>query len=81
MAQARSGPAIQLKLQFTNLLCTEKQGQVLRIVQDFRLLNQHLHIDKYSMKEISECIEDIGRANSSIFTTSSTRIEKHPHLH
>ncbi len=38
-------------------------------MQDFRLLNKHSHIDKYSMKEISECIGDIGRANSSIFTT------------
>jgi hypothetical protein len=47
----------------------KKQGQGLRIVQDFRLLNQHSHIDKYSMKEIRECIGDIGRANSSIFTT------------
>jgi hypothetical protein len=47
----------------------KKQGQGLRIVQDFQLLNQHSHIDKYSMKEISECIGDIGRANSSIFTT------------
>jgi hypothetical protein len=47
----------------------KKQGQGLQIVQDFRLLNQHSHIDKYSMKEISECIGDIGRANSSIFTT------------
>ncbi len=47
----------------------KKQGQGLRIVQDFRLLNQHSHIDKYSMKEISECIGDIRRANSSIFTT------------
>jgi len=47
----------------------KKQGQGLRIVQDFRLLNQHSHIDKYSMKEISECIGDIGWANSSIFTT------------
>ncbi len=47
----------------------KKQGQGLRIVQDFRLLNQHSHIDKYSMKEISECIGDISRANSSIFTT------------
>ncbi len=47
----------------------KKQGQGLRIFQDFRLLNQHSHIDKYSMKEISECIGDIGRANSSIFTT------------
>jgi len=41
----------------------------LRIVQDFRELNQNSHIDKYSMKEITECIGDIGRANSTIFTT------------
>ncbi len=47
----------------------KKQGQGLRIVQDFRELNQNSHIDKYSMKEITECIGDIGRANSTIFTT------------
>jgi hypothetical protein len=47
----------------------KKQGQGLRIVQDLRQLNQHSHIDKYSMKEINECIRDIGRASSSIFTT------------
>ncbi len=47
----------------------KKQGQGLRIIQDFRQLNQHSHIDKNSMKEINECIGDIGRANSSIFTT------------
>jgi hypothetical protein len=39
----------------------------LRIVQDFREFNNHSHIDKYSMKEITECIGDIGRANSTIF--------------
>jgi hypothetical protein len=38
-------------------------------VQDFRELNQNSHIDKYSMKEITECISDIGRANSAIFST------------
>jgi hypothetical protein len=47
----------------------KKQGQGLRIVQDFRELNQNSHIDKYSMKEITECISDIGRANSRIFST------------
>ena len=52
------------------LFCVpKKQGQGLRIVQDFRELNNHSHIDKYSMKEITECIGDIGRANSSIFST------------
>jgi hypothetical protein len=43
--------------------------QDLRIVQDFRELNLHSHIDKYSMKEINECIGDIGRAGSTIFST------------
>ncbi len=38
------------------------KGWGLRIVQDF--INNHSHIDKYSMKEITECIGDIGRANS-----------------
>jgi Reverse transcriptase (RNA-dependent DNA polymerase) len=47
----------------------KKQGQGLRIVQDFRELNQNSHIDKYSVKEITECIGDIGRADSTLFTT------------
>jgi hypothetical protein len=47
----------------------KKTGQGLRIVQDFRELNNHCHTDKYSMKEINECIGDIGRAGSTIFTT------------
>jgi hypothetical protein len=38
----------------------KKQGQGLRIVQDFRELNQNSHINKYTMKEITECIGDIG---------------------
>jgi hypothetical protein len=37
-------------------------------VEDFRELINHSHIDKYSMKEITECIGDIGRANSTIFS-------------
>jgi len=47
----------------------KKTGQGLQIVQDFLELNKHLHIDKYSMNEINECIGDIGRANSTILTT------------
>ena len=47
----------------------KKNGRGFRIVQDFRELNLNSHIDKYSMKEISECIGDIGRAGSTIFTT------------
>jgi hypothetical protein len=47
----------------------KKQGQGLRIVQDFRELNNHSHIDKYSMKEITDCISDIGRAKLTIIST------------
>ena len=47
----------------------KKNGQGLRIVQDFRGLNAKTKTDKYSTKEISECLADIGKANSSIFTT------------
>jgi hypothetical protein len=54
----------------SSIFCVpKKQGQGLRIVQDFRQLNQHSQIDKYSMKEINELIQDIGRANLSIFMT------------
>ena len=35
-----------------NFCVPKKQGQGLHIVQDFRELNNHTHIDKYSMKEI-----------------------------
>jgi len=38
------------------------------VVQDFRELNYHSHIDKYSLKEITECIGDIGCSNSTIFS-------------
>jgi hypothetical protein len=31
-------------------------------LQDFRELNQNSHIDKYSMKELTECIGDIAIA-------------------
>jgi len=52
------------------LFCVpKKQGQRLRIVQDFCELNNHSHIDKYSMKEITECIGNTGRANSTFFST------------
>ena len=51
------------------VFCVPKKDGSLRIVQDFRQLNLNSHIDKYSMKEIHECIGDIGRADSTIFST------------
>ena len=51
------------------VFCVPKKDGSLRIVQDFRQLNLNSKIDKYSMKEIHECIGDIGRAGSTIFST------------
>ncbi len=46
----------------------KKDGTV-RLVQDFRALNNESYTDKYSMKDVSECIGEIGRSGSTIFTT------------
>ena len=40
-----------------------------RFVLDYRALNDNSMDDKYSMKDVSECIGDIGRAGSTIFST------------
>ena len=45
-----------------------KNGNWFQIVQYFRKLNAHSHINKYSMKEISKCIGNIGRVSSTFFS-------------
>jgi hypothetical protein len=39
------------------------------LVQDFRALNQQTYIDKYSMRDVSDCIQEIGKSESTIFST------------
>jgi hypothetical protein len=46
----------------------KKDGTV-RLVQDFRALNNESYTHKYSMKDISEGIGEIGRSGSTIFTS------------
>jgi hypothetical protein len=46
----------------------KKDGNV-RLVQDFRALNNESYTDKYSMKDVSECIGEIGRTGSTLFST------------
>ena len=46
-----------------------KKNGGIRLVQDFRALNAQTHMDKYSMKDVSECIGEIGRSGSTIFST------------
>jgi hypothetical protein len=47
----------------------QKKDGTHRVVQDFRSLNANTYVDKYSMKDVQECILEIGRAGSTIFTT------------
>ena len=47
----------------------KKEPGQFRFVQDFRQLNQNSLDDKYCMKDVSECIGEIGRAGSTIFST------------
>ena len=51
------------------ILVVKKKDGGLRIVQDFRAVNQEMLVDKYSMRDVQECIDEIGRAGSSIFST------------
>lgn len=51
------------------LFLVAKKDGGLRIVQDFRALNENTHVDKYSMHDVNECVAEIGRAGSTIFTT------------
>jgi hypothetical protein len=46
----------------------KKDGNV-RLEQDFRALNNQSYTDKYSMKDVSECIGEISRSGSTLFST------------
>ena len=41
----------------------------LRCVLDFRAVNARSLPDRYSIKEVRECIDEVGKAGSTIFTT------------
>ena len=49
-------------------LVKKAHGQGLRVVLDFRALNAASVPDKYSIREIRDCIDEIGQANSKIFS-------------
>jgi hypothetical protein len=46
----------------------KKDGNI-RLLQDFRALNNQSYTDKYSMKDMSECIGEIGQSGSTLFST------------
>ncbi len=37
-----------------------------QVVQDFRTLNANTYVDKHSMKDVQECISEIGHIGSTI---------------
>jgi hypothetical protein len=39
------------------------------VVLDFRAVNLKSLLDRYCVKEVRECLEEVGKANSAIFTT------------
>jgi hypothetical protein len=49
-------------------IAPKKDGSLI-VIQDFIELNAKSMDDSYSMKDVNECIGDIGRAGSSIFST------------
>jgi len=46
-----------------------KKDGSFRFVLDYRALNENSLDDRYNMKDVSECIGEIGRAGSHIFST------------
>jgi hypothetical protein len=55
-------------VQLSYLRCSQKDGSPCYVL-DFQKLNANSHTDKYSMKSVEECIGDIGRLGSTIFST------------
>jgi len=52
------------------IFCVKKpHGGGLRVVQDFRHLNMASLDDKYVIREIQDCIDEIGRRKSEVFST------------
>ena len=51
------------------IFAVAKKNGGIRLVQDFRALNAQTHVDKYSMKDVSECIGEIGKSGSTLFST------------
>lgn len=51
------------------VFCVPKANGELRVVQDFRRLNMASLDDKYVFREIQECLDQIGKRKSQIFST------------
>lgn len=51
------------------IFCVEKRSGALRVVQNMKGVNNKAVVDKYSIRTPQECIAEVGRADSKVFTT------------
>ncbi len=47
----------------------DEEPTPLRVVLDYRRVNNHSVPDRYSIRDVRECIDQVGKAGSRIFTT------------
>jgi hypothetical protein len=60
---------IRLILQQSSIMCTKERREMIYNIQKIWELNQKSLMEKYTMKDVYECIDDSGRADFTIFTT------------
>ena len=53
----------------TPIFAVAKKSGGLRVVQDFREINRASFEDKYSIRDVRDCIDAIGKSNSDVFST------------
>jgi len=51
------------------IFVVKKKDGAFRLVQDFRALNAQTYPDRYSMRDVTDCIHEIGKSGSKIFST------------
>jgi putative transposase len=51
------------------IFVVKKKDGAFRLVQDFRALNAQTYPDRYSMRDVTDCIHEIGKSGSNIFST------------
>jgi len=51
------------------IFVVKKKDGNFRLVQDFRALNAKTYPDRYSMRDVNDCIHEIGKSGSRLFST------------
>ncbi len=52
----------------TAIFCVVKKNGDLRVIQDFRPINMKAVADKYIIRDVRQCLDEIGHAKSKVFT-------------